>query len=98
MAKIDHASPYIVITGKAGDENAQFYVCGERIVIVESKSFFDCVIDLLCCYYVFDMVYPESLSGMFLFIQKYLFRIEDEQVNPPCLSKLVKNLSAVDVN
>ena len=59
MAKIDHVSPFIVITG---DKNAQFHVYSERMVIVESKSFFDCVIDLMCCYYVFDMVYPESRS------------------------------------
>ena len=98
MENIDHDPPYIVITGKSGDENAQFYVCGERMILVESKSFVDCILDLMCCYFVFDIVYPESLSGILLFIQKYLLKIEDEQVNPPCLSKLVKNLSAIDID
>ena len=62
MAKIDHVSPFIVINGKTVDKNAQFHVYSKRMVIVESKSFFDCVIDLMCCYYVFDVVYPESRS------------------------------------
>ena len=87
MAKIDHVSPFIVINGKSVDKNAQFHVYSERMVIVESKSFFDCVIDLMCCYYVFDRK-PEL---------NILFLIEDEQINPPFLSKLVKNLSTVDM-
>ena len=95
VEKISHNSPYIVITGKPGNENAQYFVCGEKMVLIESKSFLDCVIDLFCCYFVFDMVYPESLTGIFLFIQKSLFRVIDDQVSPSCLAKLTKNLSAV---
>ena len=92
--KISHNSLYIVITGKPGNENGQYFVCREKMVLIESKSFLDCVIDLFC-YFVFDMVYPESLTGIFLFIQKSLFRVIDDQVSPSCLAKLTKNLSAV---
>ena len=95
VEKISHNSPYIVIAGKPGNENAQYFVCGEKMVLIESKSFLDCVIDLFCCFFVFDMVYPESLTGIFLFIQKSLFRVIDDQVSPSCLAKLTKNLSAV---
>ena len=73
VEKISHNSPYIVTTGKPGNENAQYFVCGEKMVLIESKSFLDCVIDLFCCFFVFDMVYPESLTGIFfLFRSLYL--------------------------
>ena len=52
IEKISLNSPYIVITGKPGNENAQYFVCGEKMVLIESKSFLDCVIDLFCCFFV----------------------------------------------
>lgn len=53
VEKISHNSPYIVITGKPGNENAQYFVCGEKMVLIESKSFLDCVIDLFYCLFFF---------------------------------------------
>ena len=34
VEKISHNSPYIVITGKPGNENAQYFVCGEKMVLL----------------------------------------------------------------
>ena len=70
-------------------------MCGEKNIICESKSFLDAIMDLVCVYYIFDIIYPKSLCGIFLFFQHHVFKLKDEQVSPPCLSKLLSNLSSL---
>ncbi len=60
----------------------------------ESKTIMDAVIDLIACYYVFDIVYPKSVSGCLLFIQQHVFNIKDKQLSPPYLTKLISNISS----
>ena len=90
--KIEQSSPFIIIIGIPGEETVQYYVCGEKIIICESVSVMDAVLDLICVYYTFDIAYPKSLSGIFLWFQHFVFDIKDQQVSPPCLIKLLKNI------
>ena len=59
ISAIEQAAPYIVITGVAGDENAQFFVCAEQTIVLESSTVRDAVLDLVASYFVFDILYPE---------------------------------------
>ena len=61
VQQINQSEPYVVVTGKPGCENAQFFIACEQAILLESKSF--CV-DLIATYYVFDMSYPKAVSGM----------------------------------
>lgn len=61
------SAPFLVWTGTAGDENAQFYVCCEQSVLTESKNVRDAIIDLMATYYVFDIAYPKAISAIMLF-------------------------------
>ena len=50
VRKIKQAAPYI-ITGEAGSESAQYYVCCESKTWIESKNLKDSLTDLLATYY-----------------------------------------------
>ena len=94
---ISQYEPYIVVTGQSGHENAQFFVVCEQAVLLESKSIWDALVDLIATYYVFDMAYPKPVSGLLLFFQHVAFDIKDKQKSPrsPRLCKLKQNLSAL---
>ena len=93
MQALPQSEPCIVIIGRIGSASTQFFVCAEKAVVVESKTLRDVLIDLICFYYVADIVYPKSLSGILLFFQQTVFSIKDEQRPPLCLIKLLQNLS-----
>ena len=93
--QIPQSEPYIIVTGKAGEENAQYFVCVEKALLTESKSLRDAILDVICAYYVFDIAYPRSVVGIFLFFQQNVFSLKDSQKPPPCLSKLLQNIQAV---
>ena len=80
-------------TGTAGDKNAQFYVCCEQSVLIESKNVRDAIIDLMATYYVFGIDYPKTVSAIMLFFQHGVFKLLDKQVLPGTTSKLVSNLN-----
>ena len=87
--------PQSHIWGKAGKENAQYFVCAEKALLTESKSLCDAILDVICAYYVFDIAYPCSVVGIFLFFQQNVFGLKDSQKPPPCLSKSLQNIQAV---
>ena len=89
VSKIEQSAPFLVWTGTAEDENAQFYVCCEQSVLTESKTVRDVIIDLMATYYVFDIVYQSNNA----FFPAYCFKLQDKQVLPATTSKLVSNLS-----
>jgi len=60
VGEIAQSAPYIVQTGRAGTENVQYYIACEKQVICESKSLIDAIVDLIACYYVFDISYPKG--------------------------------------
>lgn len=93
VSKIEQSAPFVVWTGTVGDENAQFYICCEQSILLESKTVRDAIIDLVATYYVFDIAYPKSISAIMLFFQHMVFEIKDKQVLPVTTSKLVSNLS-----
>ena len=96
ITAIKQAAPYIAITGIAGDENAQFYVCSEQKIVLESSSMRDAVLDLMASYFVFDISYPRSLSAILIFIQHEIFRITDSQSIPMAAAKLMGNFKKLN--
>ena len=95
VQKISQSAPFIFVCGQAGTESTQYYVCGENIVICESKTYLDAILDLICAYYIFDIAYPKPLSGILLFFQQSVFSLKDEQIPPACLLKLMKNIDSL---
>ena len=86
--------PFIVVLGGIGGENTQFFICAENALTTECMTLRDALQDLICYYYIFNISYPVSISGVYLFIQHFVFNLKDSQKLPNCLSKLIKNMHA----
>ena len=93
ISKNEQSEPYVIILGKPETDQVQYFVCGEKTLICESKSILDSIVDLVSSYYLFT--YPTSISGPYLSFQHHVFNIKDEQLSPPCLKKLIGNLSSL---
>jgi len=97
VTSIEQSAPFLVFTGLAGTETAQFFVCCEQSVLLESKTVRDAIIDLLAAYFTFDIAYPKNISAMLLFFQHIVFEIKDKQVLPAAAAKLVSNLNRLTI-
>ena len=92
VLKISCNSPYLVFQGQPGTENAQFYVAAENMICIESKSVQDAMIDLIATYYTYDMEYPKPIAAQMMFLQRYVFDLQDNEPVPLSASKLWSNL------
>ena len=91
VQKIAYNYPYIAMV--EGQSSVQFFVVAERIVMDESENFMEALLDLICVYFAFNIVYPKPLYPVFLFIQRYIMDIKDSQTIPPALTRVLSALS-----
>ena len=82
-------------TGTVGSKNVQFFIACEKQVVCESKSLLDAIIDMIACYYVFDISYPKGVQGALVFFEHCVFSMKSSQPLPLCAQKLVTSLSKV---
>ena len=82
---------------QTGTENAQYFIACEQMILCESKSIQDSIIDLIATYYTFNICYPKAISGILLFFQHYVFDLKDAQPLPSCTLKLVNCLNKISV-
>ena len=67
----------LVILGTAED-SLQAFVSGEDQCIFEtSANILEALVDLISAYYVFDVNYAESMSGMLSFLQDFVLEAKD---------------------
>ena len=93
VAGVEQTAPFLLITGNAGLENSQIFICCENDILMEPKTVRDAILELLATYFVFDIVYPRGVCGILVFLQHYVMGLQDEQVVPVTTSKLVSNLN-----
>ena len=74
MAETAINHPYIAIVQM--DFSINMFLVIEREVVCQTKSVFNSIQVLLASYFVFNIVYPKLLGGLFLFFKRYLFKIE----------------------
>ena len=91
VSKIEESALFLVWTGRAGDENAQFYVCCEQSVLTESKDVWDAIIDLMGSYYLFDIAYPKTTSAVMLFFSIVFLNFRTSK----CFLEQLLNLSVI---
>ena len=54
------------------------------------------LLDLVGAYFVFDIRYPQPLNALLIFIQHYVFCIEDNQPDPSSVIEIVTSLKNID--
>ena len=67
VSKVDKGTPYLVML--TSEEGQQYFVVIEKSFIAESNSLTTAIVDLIGSYFVFDIVYPQSLYAVLIFIQ-----------------------------
>jgi len=92
ILELNQFEPFILVTGEPGTQTSQFFICCESEVLWESKSLRDSMIDLMSSYFVFDISYPKTISGILIFLQHHVFCLSDEQAVPPAVKTLLTNL------
>lgn len=91
--KIEQKAPYVVITGRPGMENSQYFIACEKVIHCDCKSLKDALLDLVVTYYVYDISYPKPFNAFLIFFQHFIFGMKDQQNVPLSASKLWQNLS-----
>ena len=86
-----HVYPFIAMV--EGDACLQFFQVAEKVVVCESEGFMGALLDLVCVYYTFDIVYPKPLYPVLLFIQQFIMGIKDKQPMPPSLTRTLSVLN-----
>ena len=79
MKEIEQSAPFIVITGMRGSEEAQYFICAEKAIILESRVICEAVLDLICCYFVYHICYPKSLNTILVYLQHFVLGVKDRQ-------------------
>lgn len=87
-------SPYIVACFTA--EESSFFVIVEDEVVCELNDFCTALIHLIGAYFIFDIVYPNVMRSLLLFIQHYVFLLNDSQKESSCLIEIVSSLKSMD--
>ena len=75
------SSPFIVVT-KRDDDTRQYFVCVERMVLLESTGMTAALMDIMSVFFTFNIAYPKQLYSLLLFVQHHVFSIKDNQPVP----------------
>ena len=71
---------------------AQYFITVEQMVLTESDCLKGAIVDLISTYFTFDIVYPQPLKALLLFLQHYVLGIADKQRVPNNVLILVGSL------
>ena len=93
IAKIDKGTPYLIML--TSEEGQQFFVVVERSLIAEIVT--TAVLNLIATYFVFDIVYPQPLYAVLIFIQHIVLGIVDKQKPPNSVTILLSSLTKITV-
>ena len=95
IAKIDKGSPYLIML--TSEEGQQFFVVVERALLAESGNITTAVVNLIASYFAFDIVYPQPLYTILIFIQHYVLGVVDKQKVPNSATILLSSLTKITV-
>ena len=89
--QIKQNEPYIVVAELEATKR-QFFVVVERSITIESDTFQDALTDMIGLYFIMDITYPSSLNPVLLSIQRFVLGINDKQIIPPVVTRLLSSL------
>ena len=77
-------------------EATTYSVVVEQDPLITTSNMESAIIDLIASYFVFDICYPVPLYSLLIFIQHFVFGLEDTQLVPPNLVEIVTSLKNMD--
>ena len=93
VGKLPYIYPYIAVV--EGESSVQFFLVAEKVIVSESDGFVDALLDLICAYLTYNIVYPNPLYPVLIFIQRFIMDIKDNQTVPPSVVRVMNSCSTV---
>ena len=90
--KCGRKEPFILIVET--DESFEYIVYVEKEYLVSTKSLVDAVADVICAYFVFDLVYTKNIYPLLIFLQHTMMGIQDVKKLPTSVMTLLSSLSS----
>ena len=89
--RVGRKEPFILICET--NESCEYIVFVEKECLMSTKSVVDAVADVICAFFVFDLVYPRSVYPLLVFFQHTLMGIKDTEKMPASILTLLTSLS-----
>ena len=86
--------PYIALV--IGGASLQTFLTAERQILEPLKKGSTTLISLIAVYFTFNMTYPKQLYPILILIQRFVLGIQDKQVVPNSLTKVMSSLDKLD--
>ena len=77
-------------------EGQQYFIVIEKALLAESSSLPTAIVDLVASYFVFDIIYPQPLYAVLIFIQHFVLQIIDKQKVPQSVNVLHSSLVKIN--
>ena len=88
----NYACNYPYIIPIKTDEDIQYYVAAERVLLGECKTLFGALLNLISVYFTFNIKYPKPLYSLLIFVQHIVLLVKDSQHTPISVTQLVSAL------
>ena len=56
LVETSQSEPFIAVLSKVGLKGTQYFICAEKAFVTESKTLKDALLDLMCFYYIFNII------------------------------------------
>ena len=90
--RLGRKEPFVMICET--NESCEYIVYVEKECLIFTKSVVDAVADLICAYFVFDLVYPRNIYPLLVFFQHTMMGIKDVEKLPTSVMTLLTSLSS----
>ena len=71
--------PFIIINGPIDDPDNNFIMAGENEILAEAEGILEAVEVLLMMYYVCNIQYPKECFNTYIFLQRSVLKVFDNQ-------------------
>ncbi len=88
--RLKRTEPFIIVA--ESDEVTEYMVYVESQFLVSTTTLGDALANLMCTYFVFDIVYPKLMYPLLVFLQHTLMGIKDTQKLPTSVRTVLTSL------
>jgi hypothetical protein len=88
-------SPFIVIGGTVDEPNEEMAVAAENQVLLKASGILEAFECLMCIYYVCNVQYPKDCANTYMFLQRSILKVFDNQKVPTKVLILMSELDKI---
>ena len=93
VQKLKRKEPFIVVADS--DDITEYFIYVESQFLVSTTTLEDALANLICAYFVFDIVYPRPMYPLLILLQNTLMGIKDSQKLPTSVCTPLTSISTI---